>query len=312
MTIPIRQTMSRPDWALLLILSTLWGGSFFFIAIAGRELPPLTIVALRVGIAALILLALVAIGGKSLPTSWRVWRVLLGMGVINSVLPFSLIAWGQTQVPSGLAAVFNATTPFWTALAVQFLTADEKLSAGKIVGIVLGVAGVGVLIGPGAFLDFGAHGWGALAILLGALSNGFAGALGRNIARLRVEPIVAATGQMIMATILMIPLALVVDQPWQLAMPGWQAWASILGIAALSTVLAFLIFYRLLARAGATNTSLVTFLVPVSAILLGTLVLGERLEPQHIAGMALIAAGLVAIDGRVWRWVRARRAAEAG
>lgn len=308
----IRQTMSGGDWALLVALAILWGGSFFFVAIAGRELPPFTVVALRVSLAALILMALLVMGGKPLPSGGRVWRVLFGMGLINNVIPFSLIVWGQTQIASGLAAVLNATTPFWTALIVHFLTVDEKLTPGKVAGIAVGVAGVGVLIGPSAFRDLGGDGLGALAILAATLAYGFSGALGRHLPRLGVAPMTAATGQMIAATTMMIPLALVFDQPWQLAAPSLKAWAAILGLAALSTALGYILFFRLLGRAGATNTSLVTLLVPVSAILLGTWVLGESLEPRQVAGMALIALGLVAIDGRAWRWARRRRAAEAG
>ena len=308
----IRQTMSGGDWAMLATLAALWGGSFFFVAIAGRELPPFTVVALRVSLAALILVALLVLGGRALPSGGRVWRVLFGMGLINNVIPFSLIVWGQTQIASGLASVLNATTPFWTALIVHFLTTDEKLTSAKVVGIAIGVAGVGVLIGPAAFADLGGDGLGALAILAATLAYGFSGALGRHLPRLGVAPMTAATGQMIAATTMMIPLALVFDQPWKLAAPSLQVWAAILGLAALSTALGYILFFRLLGRTGATNTSLVTLLVPVSAILLGTLVLGERLEPRHFGGMALIALGLVAIDGRAWRWVRARRAVEAG
>jgi drug/metabolite transporter (DMT)-like permease len=313
MTIPIRQTsirqtMSGGDWALLVALAALWGGSFFFVAIAGRELPPFTVVALRVSLAALILIALLLVGGRPLPSGGRVWRVLFGMGLINNVIPFSLIVWGQTQIASGLAAVLNATTPFWTALIVHFLTVDEKLTAAKVTGIAIGV---GVLIGPSAFRDLGGDGLGALAILAATLSYGFSGALGRQLPRLGVAPMTAASGQMIAATTMMIPLALLFDQPFRLAPPSWQAWAAILGLAALSTALGYILFFRLLGRTGATNASLVTLLVPVSAILLGTLVLGERLEIRHFGGMALIALGLVAIDGRAWRWIRRRRLAAA-
>lgn len=308
----IRQTMTRGDWALLATLSALWGGSFFFNSVAGRALPPFTLVSLRVGLGALILLSLLRLTKQALPGQWRVWRVLFGMGLINNVIPFSLIVWGQQQVPSGLAAVLNATTPFWTALVVHFLTRDEKLTATKLAGIAIGVLGVAVLIGPSVFRDFGSHGLGEFAILLATLSYGFSGALGRHLPRLGVAPMTAASGQMIAATTMMVPLALVFDRPWTLPVPGWPVWGAILGLAALSTALGYWIFFRLLARAGATNTSLVTLLVPVSAILLGTLVLGETLAPQHFAGMALIGAGLLAFDGRLWRWVRGKRVVEVG
>jgi len=308
----IRQTMTRGDWALLATLSALWGGSFFFNSVAGHALPPFTLVSLRVGLGALILLSLLRLTKQALPGHWRVWRVLFGMGLINNVIPFSLIVWGQQQVPSGLAAVLNATTPFWTALVVHFLTRDEKLTATKLAGIAIGVLGVAVLIGPSVFLDLGSHGLGEFAILLATLSYGFSGALGRHLPRLGVAPMTAATGQMIAATAMMLPLALVFDRPWTLPVPGWPVWGAILGLAALSTALGYWIFFRLLARAGATNTSLVTLLVPVSAILLGTLVLGETLAPKHLCGMALIGAGLLAFDGRVWRWGRGTWVVEAG
>jgi drug/metabolite transporter (DMT)-like permease len=178
------------------------------------------------------------------------------------------------------------------------LTADEKMTGGRLAGVMAGLAGVAVMIGPAALaglgLDIAAQG----ACLAAALSYAFAGVFGRRFRRMGIAPLATATGQVTASTIILIPLAALVDQPWTLAAPPALAWAAIVGLAALSTALAYAIYFRLLATAGATNLLLVTFLLPVSAILLGWLVLGERLDARHFAGMALIGAGLVAIDGR--------------
>jgi drug/metabolite transporter (DMT)-like permease len=181
------------------------------------------------------------------------------------------------------------------------LTTDEKLSANKIAGVIIGFAGVATMIGPSALTGESSSLWGQLAILGAAISYSFAGIFGRRFKVMGVPPLVTATGQISASTLMLIPLALAIDQPWSLPMPSGQTWAALFGIALLSTALAYLIFFRILSSAGATNLALVTFLIPVSAILLGSLVLGEQLATKHIVGMAMIAAGLVAIDGRLLR-----------
>lgn len=300
----IRQSMTLGDWILLASLATLWGGSFFFIAVANRELPPFTIVALRVSIAALTLLLMLRLSGDRLPRARAAWMASLAMGFFNSAIPFSLIVWAETVIPSGLASVLNATTPFFTAIIVHFATQDEKLTRLKLVGVAIGIAGVAVLIGPHQWLHLGEHGLGEVAVVVAALSYGISGAIGRNFRRLGIAPMAAASGQMIGASVIMIPLSLLLDHPWTLPMPGIATIGSVLGLALLSTAVGYLIYFRLMGHAGATNVSLVTLLVPVSAILLGTLILGERLEPRHFAGMALIAAGFFVIDGRLFRRFR--------
>jgi drug/metabolite transporter (DMT)-like permease len=289
------KAMTLSDWGLLFSLSLLWGGSFFFAGVALRELPPLTLVALRVGVAALVLnLALPALGLR-MPRERRILAAFLGMGLLNNALPFSLIVWGQTHIASGLAAILNATTPLWTVLLAHRLARGEKLTAPRFAGAAAGLAGVAVMIGPPVLSDLGADALAELAVLAAAVSYALAGLYGRRFGAMGLAPLVTATGQVSAATLLLLPVALVVDRPWQLPVPTLPTLASVLGLALLSTALAYALYFRLLARVGATNLLLVTFLIPVSAILLGSLVLHERLTPRHFLGMALIGAGLAAI-----------------
>jgi len=306
---PARLSLSATDWLLLVFLSILWGGSFFFAKIAVDELPPLTLALGRVGIAAALLAVLA--GRAGLISLARAWPAFAVLGLLNNVIPFTLIFWGQTHIPSGLASIFNATTPIFTALIAHFATRDEKLDAAKLVGVTTGFVGVMAMLGPEVLGDIGGGLWAQLACLVAAVSYAVAGIWGRRLAHL--PAVTVAAGQLIAASVTLAPLAMLVDRPWRLAMPSPAALAALLALAVLSTALAYVIYFRILARAGATNLLLVTFLIPVSAILLGTAVLGERLAPHHFAGMAIIAVGLAAIDGRPARIVaRAMRTKLAG
>jgi drug/metabolite transporter (DMT)-like permease len=294
--------MSAADWLLLVTLSILWGGSFFFTKIAVLELPPLTVALGRVAIAATILIVLARMTGVALPDRMTAWRPYLLMGLLNNAIPFGLIFWGQTHIPSGLAAILNATTPLFTVLVAHVATADEKLTPARLAGVAAGLAGVVVMIGPDLLSELGANVLAQLACLGAAISYAFAGVYGR---RFRGEPpLRVAAGQLVASSVLLAPVVILLDRPWTLAPPSATAIAALVALAALSTALAYLIYFRILARAGATNVALVTFLIPVSAILLGTLVLGEQLEPRHLVGMAAIAVGLAAIDGRPMRLLR--------
>jgi drug/metabolite transporter (DMT)-like permease len=301
----IQKQMDAGEWGMLVALSLLWGGSFFFIGIAVKELPPVTIVALRVSLAAIALLIVCRIMGLHLPRQWAVWRSFFGMGLLNNIIPFCLIVWGQTHIASGLASILNATTPLFTVIVAHFLTTDEKMTGNKLAGVLIGFVGVATMIGPAAFGGAVSNLWGQIAVLGAAISYSFAGIFGRRFKAMGVPPLMTATGQISSSTLMLIPAALLIDKPWMLAMPSLGTWGALIGIALLSTALAYLIFFRILATAGATNLALVTFLIPVSAILLGSLILGEQLEIKHFAGMAMIAAGLAAIDGRLFRRFRA-------
>ena len=305
---PTSAQVSRPmtplEWAMLLALATVWGGSFFFNAIAVRELPVFTVVVARVALAALLLVGLLKVLGQSLPRDRRVWAAFFGMGLLNNAIPFSLIVWGQQSIASGVASILNASTPLFTVLFAHVLTTDEKMTGNRLAGVVIGFVGVAVMIGLDAAQTLGGHLAAQLMCLAGAISYALAGIYGRRFRAMGVAPLATATGQVIASSVLLLPLMLAIDQPWTRPMPSLQAIAALVGVAALSTALAYVLYFRILATAGATNLLLVTFLIPVSAILLGILFLNEALLPKHLAGMALIGLGLAAIDGRPWRALR--------
>lgn len=301
--------MGSLEWGLLLLLSVLWGGSFFFSKVALHELPPFTVVLGRVSIAAAALLVYLRATGRTIPSSREVWIAFFGMGLLNNLIPFSLIFWGQTQIASGLASILNATTPIFSIMVAHLFTDDERMTPNKLAGVALGVAGVAVLMGGSAFTGAQQPVWALVACLGAALSYGFAGTFGRRFRRMGIAPAAGAFGQTAATTVMMVPLVALVDAPWQLATPGALTLGAVACLALFSTALAYILFFRILAVGGAINSSLVTLLVPVSAILLGSLVLGERLAVNHFLGMALIALGLLSIDGRVFAMPRPDRRA---
>jgi drug/metabolite transporter (DMT)-like permease len=284
--------MALRVWLWLLSLSVLWGGSFFFAKVAVGELGPFTVVFARVSLAALAL-ALVVPLRRDAP-----WPTYFAMGFLNNALPFSLIFWGQTEIGSGLASILNATTPLFTLVVAHVLTPDEKIDRTKVAALLVGLLGVVVLIGPSALVGSSTL-WGQAACLAAALSYAFAGIYGRRFRRMGIAPAEAAAGQLTASTVLILPIMLVIDRPWMVPPPSLTVWLALGALALLSTALAYVLYFRILAAAGATVLLLVTFLIPVPAILLGALVLGERLEPRHYAGMALIGLGLAIIDGRI-------------
>jgi drug/metabolite transporter (DMT)-like permease len=311
----INRTMTPSEWGMLIALSVLWGGSFFFTGVALEALPPLTLVVLRVGLAAIILNLAIRLIGLRMPRDRRTWAAFCAMGFLNNVLPFCLIVWSQTHIASGLAAILNATTPLATVIVAHLLTADETMTANRLFGVAIGFVGVVVMIGPAAFAGVGVNVVAQLAVLAAAVSYALAGIYGRRFKRLGIAPMLTAAGQVTASTVMLLPIALTTDHPWTLPMPGVAVLGAVLGIASLSTALAYVIYFRILATAGAMNLLLVTLLIPVSAILLGSLVLAERLSLTHFLGMAFIGAGLAAIDGRLMarpvrliRQIRVRRA----
>ncbi|MEX2315338.1 MAG: DMT family transporter, partial [Thermomicrobiales bacterium] len=245
---------------------------------------------------------IVLASGQRMPRSLRSWMPFLAMGALNNLIPFSLIFWGQTQIASGLASILNATTPLFTVLLAHLLTRDERLTAGKAFGVLFGILGVTVMIGLEALDGLSLHVIGELAVVGAALSYGFASLYGR---RFRGQPpLVTASGQVTATALMMVPIAAIADQPWRLPAPSPVTWGALAGLALLSTAIAYMIYFRILAVAGATNLVLVTFLIPVSALLLGTTILDERLDPRHVAGMLLIGLGLAVMDGRLLRLAR--------
>jgi drug/metabolite transporter (DMT)-like permease len=246
--------------------------------------------------------------GRSLFRQGTPWATFIAMGILNNLIPFSLIFWGQTQIASGLATILNATTPLFTLVVAHLLTRDERMNGAKVAALLSGFAGVTLLVGPDFLLGDRSGFWGQVACLGAALSYAFAGVYGRRFQAMAVSPMQAATGQVTASAVLILPIMLIVDRPWTLAAPpSATVWAALAGLALLSTALAYVLYFRILAAAGATNLLLVTFLIPVIAIPLGATVLGERLEPHHFAGMALIGLGLAAIDGRIAARLRAAK-----
>jgi len=289
--------MGREQWSLLLLLSVLWGGSFLFVGIAIKELPPLTIVLVRVGLAATLLAPVLWMKGLALPATMAAWLPFVIMGALNNVIPFTLIAFGQQTVASGLASILNATTPLFTLIIAHIFTADEKLRSSRFAGVLIGIAGVGVLMGPEAIAGRTSSLLGMSLCLAGCISYGFAALWGR---RLRsTPPLVSATAQLLSSTAILGLLVLVLERPASIALPSPHVTLALIGLAALSTSIAYVIFFRLLVSVGPTNTMLVTLLIPVWGIFLGAVVLAEALMLRHLIGAIVIGSGLLLIDGRL-------------
>ena len=295
----INRQMHAFEWGMLLLLAVIWGGSFFLNAVAVRELPVLTIVLGRVGIAAMILLLVIRLKRIEIPREPGLLAAFAIMGLFNNVLPFGLIVWAQGHVASGQAAILNATTPIFAAIMAHFMTRDEKMAARQIAGILVGIGGVAVMMGDAIRQEAGGVLAAQCALLGASLSYGFVAAYGRRFRGLGVSPLVTATGQVSMASLFLLPLVLVIDCPWTLPPPSGGAVLAVITIAVICTAFAYGLYFRILASAGATNLSLVTMLVPASAIGLGILFLGEHLLANHLVGLGLIIAGLTVMDGRL-------------
>ncbi|MEK9645978.1 MAG: DMT family transporter [Alphaproteobacteria bacterium] len=293
--------MSPATWGMLVLLSIVWGGTFFFQEIAVRELPVFTIVAVRVALAATMLAAVLVAARDRLPSDWRIWRSLFLLAVINNVLPFCLIVSGQKEIASGLASILNAATPICTVLVAHFATSDEKITRLKLAGILAGFSGVTVLLGADLLEGLGSAVVAQLAVLGAAFAFGFGAIYGRTFRARGLTPTATATGQLIASSVILVPVVLLVDAPWVLPAPGIDTVAALIGLASVSTAFAYLLYFRILDTAGATNLTLVTLLIPVSALALGVFILGETILARHVVGLICIGAGLIAIDGRLFQ-----------
>jgi drug/metabolite transporter (DMT)-like permease len=293
------------DWSLLAVLSVLWGGSFFFNGVVLKELPPLTVVLLRVALAAMILLPVLRAYQIRFPVGLSGWKPFFAIALLNNVLPFSLIVIGQTYIPSGLASILNATTPLFTVV-VMAAAGDEKLHARRVVGVVTGLIGVIILHGQDLHgQDPGFQSGEGVGILL-CLAAAFSYGLSALYARRKLSnspPLATATFQLLASALMMTIVAAVFERPWQLPMPGVTTWLAMIGLAALSTALAYIVFFQVLRRSGSTNVMLVTLLIPVTAILLGYLVLGESISLREIIGALVIGSALLLMDGRVLKLI---------
>lgn len=288
-------------WMLIAILSILWGGSFVMIEIGLRSYPPLTLVFARVALAVPPMLLAMRLMGESLPRDSRSWVLLTVVGALNCALPFSLFFWGQQYLDSGYASILNATTPLWGVIAAHFLTSDEKATPTRILGALVGMAGIVVMVGPAAMKGLSDNLLAQIACLVSTTFYSFAAIYGRRLSQSALTPMSVATGQTITASLIMLPIMLIVDQPWAMAMPRLDSTMAALMLALISTALAYTLYFRLIDRSGASNAQLVAFVIPVFAVLLGSLLLNEKLTAGQAGGAVLIAAGLVILDGRLFR-----------
>lgn len=296
----INSRMGLVQWAMLVLLSMLWGGSYYFVEIALLEWSPLLIVGVRVVIASVVIWGVVLAAGLPVPRSLSAWAAFFCMGLLNNIVPFLLIVWGQKEIESGLAGILTAAAPIFSVIVAGVWLKDEPVTRPRLLGAVLGLIGVAVLIGPKALAGLDVNLLAQIAVLGGALSYAFAGVYARRFSRMDIDPIVAAAGQLLMSSVIMILLVFAFDTPGELVESSTKVWTAVIVMAIFSTALAYILYFRLLAAAGATNAILVTLLIPVTAILLGAILLDERLQWVHFLGMAVIALGLSVIDGRLW------------
>jgi drug/metabolite transporter (DMT)-like permease len=303
----IRTQMDKGDWATLITLALIWGGAFLFIGIAVRHVPPLTYVALRLTVAAGAMWIYLKLSRQRLGLPRQVWGSILLLALLNNALPFTLFGWSQQHIASGLAAILNATTPIWGVIVAHFLTRDERMSPRKVAGVLLGVAGVVTMIGPSLLANIGTGAVAQLACITASLCYALAAVWARRFKGLGLSPMSVTTGQLTAGAAMMLPVALIVDQPWTRAFPPLSAWGAIIALALMCTAFGYVMYFRLIDSSGATNALLVTLLVPPVAILLGAAFLGETLALQDFVGLGLIAFGLAAIDGRLLNAVFGRR-----
>ena len=296
----INSRMGLVEWTMLVLLSMLWGGSYYFVEIALLEWSPILIVGVRVFVASIVIWGIVLAAGLPIPRSLSTWMAFFWMGLLNNIFPFLLIVWGQKEIESGLAGILTAAAPIFSVIVAGVWLKDEPVTRPRLLGAVLGLIGVAVLIGPNALAGLDVNLLAQVAVLGAALSYAFAGVYARRFTRMNVDPIVAAAGQLLMSSFIMTILVFTFDSPAELIESSAKVWTAVIVMAIFSTALAYILYFRLLATAGATNAILVTLLIPVTAILLGAVFLDERLQWLHFLGMALIALGLSVIDGRLW------------
>jgi drug/metabolite transporter (DMT)-like permease len=298
---PQSPAISVTDWGLICTLAAFWGGSFVLAKIAVFEIPAITISLIRVSAAAVLLWMLCRALGYAMPADAKSWRRFVPLAIFNNVIPFTLMYGAQFYIPSGLGAILNATTPFFAIAIAGLVTREEPITPGRLIGLIAGFAGVVITIGPDLLRELGSHVIAQLACLVAALSFAVATVYGRVFRG--EEPFVVATSQLAVSAVVLVPLSLLIDQPWTLPAPSLKAIGALAGLTLFSTMFAYMLFFTLLKRVGATNVLLVTFLQPAAAILLAWLAFGEQLSVMQALGVAAILIGLAAIDGRAPRMI---------
>jgi drug/metabolite transporter (DMT)-like permease len=301
----LQKTLTGGAWAELILLALIWGGSFLSIRIALDEVSPLTSVAHRTGWAMLALWGVVMVMRLPIPRDPRVWAAFMGMGLLNNVIPFGLMAWGQLHIETGLTSILNAATAIFGVIAAALFFADERMTVRKGIGVALGFLGVATAIGLENFRNFDLRCLAQLAILGGTISYALAAVWARKMLA-GLSPQVAAAGMLTGSTLIILPLAWVIDGPLTLALQS-DTLLAIGYYAIIATAGAYLLYYRVLAVAGSGNLMLVTLLIAPVAITLGAVVRGETLNPNAFVGFALLALGLIILDGRLWALLFRRR-----
>ncbi len=294
--------MKLKNFLWILLLAAIWGPSFLFIKVAVQELPPITLVAVRVGMASLALYLILRTQGRNLPRLGRIWRHFAFMGLFANALPFVLFSWGELYVDSALASILNGTTPIFTVVLAHFLVADDRMTPTKLVGTLLGFAGLLIIVAPTLAVGMRAETLGLLAMATAAFCYAVTIIYSRRHLR-GLQPLVAPTAQLLMATLFLLPISLVLDQPYTLPLPSLPVIGSVLSLSLLGTAVAFVIYYRIIERMNATDLAMVTYLIPVFGIILGVLVLGEQPGWTAFVGSAFILIGVMTVNG-VFRFRR--------
>ncbi len=285
---------------MLLLLSCLWGASFLFIGIAVKSLSPLFVVFFRVSIAALFLWCFALLFRLHHTKNIKIWRMFLLLGLLNNVIPFLFIAWGQTQLASGLAAILNASTPIFSVLLAGIFFTDEKLTFLKLSGAIVGFLGVALMIGASLFNrhnDLFAQ----LAILAAAFSYSIAAIYAKQFKNEGISPITIATGQLTSSSLILLPVVLWFADLTAMFNTSANVWFALFSLATCSTAFAYILYFKILEQAGATNVLLVTLLAPIFAVVFGWLFLQETIGWVELFGMTIIGIGLSLIDGRIWK-----------
>lgn len=299
-------SLSSRDWGILAVLALVWGSSFLLIELGLTGFGPLTLVFLRIALAVPLMLVAMRVAGQRLPRDAHSWWQLTIIGFLNLAFSQALFFWAQTRIDSGLASILNATVPLWGVVLAHYFTRDERATPAKVMGVVIGFAGLVVMVGPDALAGVGQDVAAQLACLLATACFAAAAVWARRLGS-HVQPLAAATGQMMTAAVMLLPLPLLFETPFAAA-PSLTAVAALLTLAIVATSFTYLLYFRLIATAGASNAMLIALLMPPVAIGLGVLFLNETLTGGQLLGLALILTGLIIIDGRLVARLALRRA----
>ncbi len=288
--------MNWKNLFLLIFLASLWGPSFLFIKVAVESIPPLTLVLGRVAIGALLLYLILRLQNGRLPQNRIIWKHLAILAIVHNTIPFVLFAWGEQYIDSALASILNGTTPLFTIMLAHFFVVDDRLTPAKLIGVLLGFFGLILLIIPAITDGVEATSWGVLAVATASAFYGIAIVYSRNHMR-GLPKLVAPTGQMIMATLFLLPLSFIFERPWTLPMPSTQSLLAMVALGVFGTALAFVVYYKLIEVADPSYVSMTTYVIPIFGIILGVLILGETLTLLMLVGCGFILFGVMIVNG---------------